>query len=160
MSHLKYNRQRGSATLITLLGLVILTLVGIGALNSTRSETGVLGNTVIYRQNLARAEAAVRQGLAELKASKVLPHDPGAPSWLHNDLPSLDLNSDTNWGPNSEPVMDQECRFLAVYEGITYNDVDARGSGTQDHEYVIYGRSSQDDGVVIVQIGYVLTLTQ
>ncbi len=152
-------QERGSVTVLTLLALVILTLLGIAALNRTRSDIGITQNEFVYRNNLARAEAAVRQGVAEVKAARVKPGDAGAPSWLYNfELPNPDIMSDTNWGPSSEPVIDQDCRFVVVYSGITYDDTDARGIGTKDYEYQIYGRSNADGGAVMVQVGYVLSL--
>ncbi len=154
---IKHNGERGSATVITLLALVILTLLGISALNRTRSDILVTGNERVYRANLARAEAAARQGIAEVKLKKAKPQD-ATVTWLHTALPNADnLMADENWGTASEPVIDAECRFIVVFKGITYGDADARGVGTKDLEYVIYGCSFAEKGAVIVQVGYILT---
>ena len=55
----KLNNEEGSAIVIALIILVLLTMIGITASDNTVIELQIVRNEAIYRQNFYRAEAAV-----------------------------------------------------------------------------------------------------
>lgn len=150
------DNEQGSVTIISLLILVILTLVGIGALTSSTSDLQASRSERVYRQNFSRAEAAVRAGAMAVKENKTTPFDPACPNWMHDPLPSSDITNAANWSvANSSAGIDADCRFVVLYAG-TPTDLGEGASGEKSHEYTIFGRSSEENGEVIVQVGYIL----
>ncbi len=60
-------RDRGSVTVLALLVLVIMTLLGMGVLTTSNSDSRAAQNENSYRRNFSRAEAAVRAGMQALQ---------------------------------------------------------------------------------------------
>jgi len=160
------NRDKGSITVLALLVLVILTLIGIGVLTTASSDMETAKNMDIYRRNFARAEAAVRVGMQEIKRIEGLTaygslrscNDATYP-WLHtkkgggNPLPNPDdINASANWvsgGPAAQ-ALDSECLYTVVQTDPPDGDM-TKGSYAA---YAVYGRSNQNRGEVIIRVGY------
>ena len=75
-------------------------------------------------------------------------------TWLYGSLPDAYISSVTNWSAsNSAQALDSGNRYLAVDVGIV-------SGGSLDmsepsvHEFAVYGRSVQNNGVGIVKMGY------
>jgi type IV pilus assembly protein PilX len=64
-------RQRGTVLIVALMFLIILTLLGLATMTGTTLEEKMAGNARDYNTALQAAEAALRDGEADLKASGI-----------------------------------------------------------------------------------------
>lgn len=153
-------RDKGSITVLALLVLVILTLIGIGVLTTASSDMEAARNMDIYRRNFARAEAAVRDGMQQLKAIEDTSNWAALRNiashsivWLNRALPNdSDINDAANWvaGGTASASIDNECLYtVREIKGPVGSLV--KGS---DAEYAVFGRSNQNRGEVIIRVGY------
>jgi Tfp pilus assembly protein PilX len=155
-------RDRGSITVYALLILALLTLLGLGVLTSTTSDTRAAQNVDIYRKNFDRAEAAVRGGMQDLQ--NVVTADAtgvalrnftmlGLSNGVTNGVLPADIATNgTYWSnANSVAVLDANCRYYIVNSKIE-GSLDATSS--QIRTYVVYGMSNQQNGMAIVRVGY------
>ena len=146
--------EEGSVMVVALLILILLTIIGIASTTTTQIETQIAGNDKTYRINLYRAEAAGMVALQGLDDGSTAALKSLTYTWLHGGLPDADIRSATNWSAaNSAQALDSGNRYLAVDEGIVPGgSVDM--SEPSVHEFAVYGRSVQNNGVSIVRIGY------
>ena len=164
-------RDRGSVTVLALLVLVIMTLLGMGVLTTSNSDSRAAQNENSYRRNFSRAEAAVRAGMQALQNAANTPDANGKLSGnttgcttglrdytlcgLHKAavqgvLP--DPNDTTLWtAAASVADLDANCRYY-ILETKIEGSLDATAS--QIRTYVIFGRSSLDRGEAIIRVGY------
>lgn len=152
--------DRGSVTVLALLVLVILTLLGIGVLTSSSSDTRAAQNEDIYRRNFSRAEAAVRAGMQALQDE--IAANPRGPNLRNYSMAGLvkstapgvlpDPTDTTQWTTAaSVAVIDADCRYRIVETRIE-GSLDA--TATQTRTYVVFGRSTQLNGEAIIRVGY------
>ena len=155
-------RQNGSVTVLALLVMVILTLVGIGALTTSSTDIIASRNEDIYRENFARAEAAARRAMREIAEQNNDNLVDYGPDWLENAADSADIpdpNKDVDWTNISDNTVfdnDSQCRFYVV--DVTFVSGTSSGSVSMGkdkrHEYAAWGRSTTKEGEVIIQVGY------
>ncbi len=78
--------EKGSIILVVLMVLVLLTLGGIAATDLVVTESGIVRNTAIHKQNLLLAEMAAMEGLRDIltrnDAPDLAPGGVGAPAWF------------------------------------------------------------------------------
>jgi len=139
---------------VALLMLILLTIIGIASTTTTQIETQISRNEKIYRTNLYRAEAAAMVALQGLDDASTATLKFLTYTWLYGSLPDAYISSVTNWSAsNSAQALDSGNRYLAVDVGIV-------SGGSLDmsepsvHEFAVYGRSAQNNGVGIVKMGY------
>ena len=81
-----------------------------------------------------------------------------SPDWLHSSLPDSDIRSDINWDPsnnNSNQVLDETTRYLAVYQGVANgSSLDIGTQSSSLHDFFIYGCSTKNNGEALIEIGY------
>jgi len=68
--------ERGFALIIALLVLLVLTLIGISAINTTTFETSISGNERVGTDAFYAAEAGIQIGLNQLPDTKPIPVTP------------------------------------------------------------------------------------
>lgn len=157
--------DRGSVTVLSLLVLVILTLLGIGVLTSSTSDTRSAQNEDIYRRNFSRAEAAVRAGMQAIQNE--INTDARGPNLRNYTFPGLvkatapgvlpDPTDTTQWTTAaSVAVLDANCRYRIVETRIE-GSLDA--TATQTRTYVVFGRSTQLNGEAVIRVGYRVRLS-
>lgn len=106
--------QEGSVIVIALLILVTLTLGGITATQRSTTESFIVRNTAIYKQNLQLAETAAMEGIGELMRREDLTEDWVNDKSIWDDNPANADDSDDN----SYPLTDDNSRIpVAVEEG-------------------------------------------
>jgi type IV pilus assembly protein PilX len=92
--------QRGAALIVALLLLVVLTIIGIGAMQTTRMEERMAGNTRDLNLAFQAAEAALRDGEARIRAANSRPETCSAAPcevWQLGALPPLELQTRDWW---------------------------------------------------------------
>lgn len=100
--------ERGSIMVIVLIVLVLLTLAGISATNMSVTESFIVRNTAIQKQNLQLAEMAAMEGLREiLTRNNAWELAPGAEVWLRDiSLWNNDPTVDDPTNDNNFPLTD------------------------------------------------------
>jgi hypothetical protein len=123
--------EKGSVMVIVLMVLVLVTLGGIAAINSSVTESFIVRNSAIHKQNLQLAEIAALEGFREIltrnDATQLLPGEVSAPVWIRdislwNNDPTVSDESDVN----SFPLNDNN-------SGVTQiNTLEQREEGNDD----------------------------
>jgi type IV pilus assembly protein PilX len=151
--------EEGVVVVIALMMLVFLTLLGISATSTTQTEMRIAQNENMFRQNLYSAECAAMAGAQALEnETDISALEDLSPDWLHSSLPDSDIRSDTNWDPsnsNSNQVLDETTRYLAVYKGVadgTSLDIGAQSTSLRD--FLVYGCSTKNHGEALIEVGY------
>jgi len=103
----KLNNEEGSAIVIALIILVLLTMIGITATDNTVIELQIVRNEAIYRQNFYKAESAVIEA-AEILEDTVAPADlfplTTPYNWLKDKaFANADMTDITNWKDSADP---------------------------------------------------------
>lgn len=100
------DNQTGSAMVIALMVLLLLTLAGIAATNLAVTESFIVRNSGIHKQNLQLAEMAALEGLREILtrngAEELIAGAASAPVWIRdrnlwNNNPTLNLAGDDSF---------------------------------------------------------------
>jgi hypothetical protein len=153
------NNEEGSLIAIVLLLMMVLTVIGISASNTSISESQIVRNEISYKISFFRAEAAAIEAIQRLEDEINLDSFP--PGYL---LPIGTVSADNErpaealWDLNAQDsgitAPNTDLRFLAVTRGIQAGSSMAMGEA-QVHSYVVYGRDQDDSGGdVIVGIGF------
>ncbi|MBT3176491.1 MAG: hypothetical protein HOG03_13690 [Desulfobacula sp.] len=152
------NNQEGFALITTLLFLVILTIIGIAATNTTSIEISIAGNEKVYKQNFYQAEGAANEA-----ASKNLES-----AWVwefnKNDFPdngngevdvdqvftqTSGLSANTNYG-----VVDNDIPSGILGSGHSLKVEGTSGSGGRMNFFDLYGQSTENNSTVRIVMGY------
>lgn len=152
--------QKGSALILAMLMLMMLSLIGIAATTTSTIEMGIAANERAYKDNLNRAEASALIGIQEAENEKddaplkALPQNKYK-TWLHFNLPDPNtLNHPNNWSAaDSAQAIDSQSRYLGDYKRVAPGASLDMSEPTL-HEFSIYGQSERHKGSVIIEIGY------
>lgn len=160
--------EDGSVLVIAMIMLVLLTLIGISAITTSTIEVQISANERIYKMNLCVAEGAsmeciqrLENGGEEMKEMTstrdiwLIAEDNSTRSGVSVPGANNIIDPD-NWRLGIsclEAMLEPNSRFMAFYGGI------AEG-GSLDmtkpsvYEYRVFGRSTRNDGLVIIGVGY------
>jgi len=158
-------RQKGSALLVSLIILLVMTILGVQALSTTMLEEKMSGN---YRDNqlaFEAAEAALRAGEAWLE-THITPPDPSDTAadgvWSFGEL---DYTDDTWWTANGDPVNTDftllaSQPMYAIEEQQRVSDDEELGSNAQEPRRYFYrvvarGVGGSSNSVVLLQTTFV-----
>jgi hypothetical protein len=108
--------EKGSVMVVVLIVLVLVTLGGIAAINSSVTESFIVRNTAIHKQNLQLAEMAALEGFREVltrnDASDLLP---GATVWIRDmSLWNNDPTVNDSENDNGFPLTDNNSAEVQV----------------------------------------------
>jgi len=164
--------EDGSVLVIAMIMLVLLTLIGISATTTSTIEVQISANDRIYKQNLCVAEGATMECIQRMEngGEEMKEMTSTRDVWLIDgsdnsnrsgvSVPGAESITDPdNWrdtglGQTCEVAMlDANSRFMAFYGGI------AEGSSLDMtkptvYEYRVFGRSTRNNGLVIIGVGY------
>ncbi|MBF0257945.1 MAG: pilus assembly PilX N-terminal domain-containing protein [Desulfamplus sp.] len=156
------HNENGSAILISMIVLVLLTLIGISATNTSQIELQIAGNEKIYRQNFNLAEAGTTEAVQILKSTppealkddnKFTYGNPAYLSWLKPDGTNMkDTSNAANWNTNS--ALNNNVKYAAVEHGLAGGASIDLTASSQLYEYSIFGLSENNNGQSLIQIGY------
>ncbi len=163
------NNRHGSALIITLIVMAVLTLVGLSAINTATVENKIVRNEKIYQENFYLAESSVNEAVQtienETDSDNLMPH---SSSWLWmNDVVDsngnpIDFSNPDNWvhsassSDNSEQAaINTNAFFSTVSKGVAKgSSLDIGEMGTRLYEYAVFGHGKSNNGSVIIEIGY------
>jgi len=161
--------ESGFVLVIAMLIMVVLTVVGIAALNSSTIELRISGNDRVAKRNFYDAESAAFEAGARLEAEGNVNELVAARSsklWLQAPSGGQDpvLNAANTWqnpGFNNFIVAsvaagNQVVRLAAVDHGIARG---ARGSSLRMtasavHDYHLFGYAQLNNSWKLIEIGY------
>lgn len=155
------NNEEGSAIVIALIILVLLTMIGIVATDNTVIELQIVRNEAIYKQNFYRAEAAVVELGQIMEDNDLL----ASYDWLTDKSTALDMEDVGNWtvGVNSQLSANMDSAAGPnndVAQAAVSNGVAGGGSldmtGTNLYDYSVYGLfdSTVGQGRSLIMMGY------
>lgn len=158
------NNEEGSAIVIAMIILVLLTLLGTVSTKDSTVELQIVRNEAIYRQNFYKAEAAVVE-LGQFMEDQDI-SSPASYDWLTSSAAALDMEVVANWnwsaGGNSQlsPNMDDPDVNNNTAQAAIANGV-AGGSSldmtaTNLFDYSVYGlfNSTTNQGRSLIMMGY------
>ncbi|MCD4718377.1 MAG: pilus assembly PilX N-terminal domain-containing protein [Desulfobacula sp.] len=151
------NSQDGFALIGSMLFLVVLTIIGIAATNTTSIEVGIAGNERVYKQNFYLAEGTAKEAAKEDLES----------GWVweanKNDLPldgggSFDIDAvfteTSGLGAGiSFGVVDNDIPSGVLGSGHSLK-VEGTGTGGRMNFFDLYGQSTEDNSMVRIVMGY------
>jgi len=152
-----FKNEDGFALIATMLFLVVLTIVGIAATNTTSIEVSIAGNERIYNQNFYLAEGAAKEAADEnlnsiwvWEANKNdLPLDGGGAFDIDNVFSQTSaLGANTNFG-----VVDNDIPQGVLGAGHSLK-VEGTGSGGRMNFFDLYGQSTENNSTVRIIMGY------
>ena len=166
-------RQSGSAVVIVLLFLSLMTLVGIWATRNANTEVTIAGNEVRLKRTFYRAEAAVLEAafMIESEISDNL-KDHDSLDWLWNAVggPPNDLSTFANWDFDTVDGDDTAFETNLDLDGDGNPDATAafavhdRGAAggsslvmtnaTTVRSYSVFGLQDSNEGRAIIEVGY------
>jgi len=159
--------ETGSAMVMALMVLAVLTIIGISAINTSTTELQIVRNEQIYQINFYQAESSAYEAaqLIELETSNddLLPRIT-APDWI-NDITDtsgnpVELFIPGNWvddgsaSDNSDLAsINADALYAAISKGVRKgSSLDIAASRL--YEYAVFGHAQSNAGSVIIEIGY------
>lgn len=158
--------EEGSVVLLALMVLMLITMFGISALNTSDTELIVSHNNRCYKQNLYRAEGMVMEAAQKVNgtaAADLTPSSGTKPTWLvDGTVDSPDFNPESEaWEDNpytEETVLaivdPEKANFTVVYEGLSSGSSLSMDSTIKIWQYSIYGKSNLCNGELGVVAGF------
>lgn len=155
--------EKGSAIVLALMLLSLLTVMGIWSTRKSNIETLIAGNEVARKQTFYRTEGGVIEGgfaIEEAVASVLKGH---TPAWLTEKSAAPDMTDPDNWEFNVPPVagdtavateIDDEVGFCALDKGITSGDSLLMTGASQVRTYAVYSFHDSRMGQALLEVGY------
>ncbi len=171
--------ENGSTILIAMIILLLLTIIGISATNTTQIELKIAGNEKIYRQNMNLAEAAVNVGvqrISELSGEadgeqlQELVAATSSLDWMNGStVASTYFTVSSNWQylvaektadnddttDNSQVLpsnINNNCWYAVQYKGKQPGS-SLKSGDVSINLYSIYGLSQNNGGEVLITVG-------
>ena len=165
--------QEGSAIVIVMLFLALMTLVGIWGTRNANTEITIAGNEVRLKRTFYRAEAAVLEAafmIESQSAANLKDHD--TLNWLWNAIAGVpnDLTTFENWDFDTqngddtafETTLDvdgdgtaEDTAAFAVHDkGAASGTSLVMTNATTVRSYSVYGLQDSNEGRTIVEVGY------
>ena len=166
----KLNNEEGSAIVIALIILVLLTMIGITATDNTVIELQIVRNEAVYRQNFYKAEAAVIEAAEILEdqanTAMLMPLTTGY-NWLKDASTAVDMTVVSNWDWTTGAANSQLSNNMNDAGDANNNTVQAAicngiigglgmTGGTSLYSFSVYGLfdSTSGQGRSLILMGY------
>ena len=150
--------QKGSAILVAVVTLLMLTVLGLSAIRNTGMELQIAGNSKIYQRNLYAAEGAGQEAARRIENATTAELEGLTPVWLNDH--TTDITDPSTWtiGTDSQAAEFDDgsntIRFSATDNGVAPGSSLDMSSSTNLHAFTIYGASSQNNGNATLESGY------
>ena len=162
------NNEEGSAIIIAILVLVLLTIIGMSATQNTVIELAIVRNDLVHKDQLYRADGAVMQASQWIEdqpdtvLQDISTDNTDAISNVDLDLTALNLNDNANdWNKWAQADVDPDQGGTVI---TGFKIVDQTGAvmlnQSQTHTYAIYGLydrttgTERSRGQVLLSAGY------
>jgi len=153
----QFENQNGSAILIAVVVLLMLTVLGLSAIRNTGVELQIAANNKHYQRNLYAAEGSGYEASRRIETASADDLDSLNFTWLNDQ--NTDLTDPSTWDDTNSQAAELDpgtgvIRHAVIDNGIApgasldVNDV----SGL--HAYSVYGVSRRNNGETMVEFGY------
>jgi hypothetical protein len=154
--------ENGSAIVIALMLLSLLTVMGIWSTRKANIETLIAGNEVARKQTFFRTEGGVIEGGFAIEEAATGDLSSRAPVWLTEASIAPDMTDPENWdfdGAGADDTaaptsIDSEVGFCALDKGITAGDSLLMTGASQVRTYAVYSFHDSRDGQSLMEVGY------
>lgn len=156
------DNEDGYILVLSLFLLMILTILGVSATNTSTTEILMAKSAKFYQENFYEAEAAAMEGAALVRDAVI---DAASFAWLNNraDLPNpANIRDSANFIDANSAVssLSGNARYLVLNRGVVAGDSLLQGAPSRT-DLRIYGRYNCDIGAgcgrpgeVVVELGY------
>ena len=156
------SNENGSAIVVALMLLTLLTVMGIWSTRKSNIETLIAGNEVARKQTFFRTEGGVIEGGFKIEQTVSGDLRAWAPDWLFDKSAAPDMTKPENWDFDQQDgddtavptTLDAEVGFCALDKGITAGDSLVMTSTTQVRTYAVYSFHDSRDGQALMEVGY------
>ena len=94
----KLNNEEGSAIVIALIVLVLLTMIGIVSTDNTVFELQIVRNEAIYKQNFYKAEGSAVEAAQWMNDNDLRTANwPTSPAWIDDKSTAPDMTDVSQW---------------------------------------------------------------
>jgi hypothetical protein len=147
--------ESGAAIVLTMLMLVLLTFLGIGATTISMIEVRVAANDRIFKQGFYLAESAAMEAAQRIEDAADESLRSKSISWISlQESAMADINGSAWSGSNSSlSSIDGNTRYAAADQGIAAGSSLGMG-GNNLHSYAVFGRFGGPRGRCLVEAGY------
>jgi hypothetical protein len=170
------NNENGSALILALIILAVLSIIGISAALTSTIESKIVRNEKIYQQNFYFAEASVNEGAQRIELAPdpaiQLSPDTTEYNWLNDD--TVEFSSASSWqdfglanghaDDNCDvSVIDPTRTDSSIPNPTVFFAVVSKGirpgssldlSTSRVYEFRVFGKSEWQGGLSIIEIGY------
>jgi Tfp pilus assembly protein PilX len=156
------NNENGSAIVIALMLLSLLTVMGIWSTRKSNVETLIAGNEVARKQTFYRTEGGVIEGGFRIEEADTGDLKSWNPVWLNEFSAALDMTDPANWdfdgaGADDTAVASDtydDVGICALDKGITSGDSLLMTGATQVRTYAVYSFHDSRMGQSLQEVGY------
>ena len=153
--------EDGSALVVALMILMVVTIIGISSSKTTTVELQIVRNDGIYKQNLYLAEAAAQEAIQRIwntSRSDPILLENRSPVWLNN----INMGDIDNWdndeadGDDTALISstDPDASLAVVDAGIADGGSLDISSETSAHDFAVFGLGTRNNGRAFIEIGY------
>jgi hypothetical protein len=158
-----HGNARGSAVVLALMVLSLLTLIGILATRTSNTEVLIAGNEIQRKMAFYDAEGVCMEGVERLmsQAEADLVARPPVPAWVFEAAAAADLTRVENWDFDGQDGDDTavesilkpggDVGFAVVERGVSGSMVMTKK--TQVRSYAVFGLNNDRNGRLIVEAG-------
>lgn len=165
--------ERGSALVLVMIIMAVLSIIGISSVNNTSTELTIVRNERLFQENFYQAESAAQEGAQQLEitAETILDDRDFQLSWLKSEtladvnnytVPSMTVPTAWSVGTNSSAsVISAGLRgtiqFSVLEGGIAQGASLDMSQGSNLYDYTVRGMSddtTNGNGYVIIEVGY------
>mgnify|MGYP006294679815 CR=1 FL=1 len=156
------NNEKGSAIVIALMLLSLLTVMGIWSTRKSNIETLIAGNEVARKQTFYRTESGVIEGGFSIEEAAKGDLLAWSPDWLVEAGVAQDMTDPNNWDFDlvggddtaAPSTIDGDVGFCALDKGITSGDSLLMTGATQVRTYAVYSFHDSRNGQALMEVGY------
>ncbi len=154
------NNEDGSAIVMAMLILAVLTILGISSINTSTTELQIVRNERIYQQNFYMAESAALEGLQSLESASETDLDDRNFTtfvWLKKIDPNLDMSDVDNWNPLTNAAVSSifsNAEYAVVEKNVALKASLDMTATSQLFDYIGRGKGASNNGRVVIEIGY------
>ena len=163
------NNEQGSALVLALILLAVLSIIGFSSVDMTTTELKIVRNERIYQNNFYNAESALQEALSTLELTPISQLESRSPVWLTRSdaIPNtMDLNDPdelrtaTDPNPDSDPVVAatasvaSSAKYAILDNGVASGSSLDMSATSHLYSYVVKGVGVSSDGTVLIEAGY------
>jgi hypothetical protein len=158
----KLSDENGSAIVLAMMMLALLTLMGIWASRQSNTEVLIAGNEVARKTTFYRTESAILEGAFSIEEAATGDLLAWSPDWLYNESLANDMTLPDNWdfdGVDGDDTavpsqFDADVGFCAIDRGITSGSSMIMTSSSNVRTYAVYGFHDSRNGQALIEVGY------